>query len=87
MKKMIYFMLLFSLMGCSSGGGSDDDNGMEPPVLSSIQITSSNGNNLDLFDAATVTLTVSGRDQFGQPIAISGTVMWSARRERSRCPD
>lgn len=70
-------MMLLLLLSCNA---SDD----EPmPVLSALEITSSNGNQLDLFATKTTNLNVSGKDQFGAPIAISGTIQWAANNDNA----
>ncbi|MGX1929102.1 hypothetical protein [Flagellimonas sp. 2504JD4-2] len=72
-------LLFFALIcACSSSDSPPDHPPTPDPVLSSIQINSSNGNQLDLFGTNTTTLSISGRDQTGQPIAISGTINWSS---------
>lgn len=78
MKKMLTpLMLLLLLLGCTS---KDDD---DLPILSSLEISSSNGDELDLFAVNTTTLTVSGKDQFGEAIAVSGTVQWSSNNDKA----
>lgn len=70
-------MMLLLLLACNA-------NGDEPmPVLTSLEITSSNGNELDLFATKTTSLTVNGRDQFGASIAISGTVQWGSNNDNA----
>ncbi len=78
MKKIISIVLISIIYACSSSddGGGDVPN--ENPVLTSITISSSNGSQLDLFGTNTTILTAIGKDQFGQTIAISGTINWSA---------
>lgn len=73
MKKILTpLMLMLLLLGCKT---NDDD---DQPVLSSLEISSSNGDELDLFAVNTTTLTVSGMDQFGQAISLPGTVQWTS---------
>lgn len=77
MKKMLTpLMVLLLLLACKS---KDDD---DQPVLSSLEISSSNGAVLDLFAVNTTTLTVSGKDQFGGTIALSGTVQWTSDNDK-----
>ncbi len=71
MKNVLIPLLLLLLLACNS----DDD---DTAVLSSLQIVSSDGDVLDLAATNMTVLSVSGKDQFGQDIAISGTVQWSA---------
>jgi len=77
MKHTLFIFIAIIFFGCSSSD-NEETNPPENPVLTSIDISSSNGNELDLNGISTATLTVVGRDQFGQPITISGTVNWSA---------
>ncbi|MEZ4797702.1 MAG: Ig-like domain-containing protein [Flavobacteriaceae bacterium] len=48
------------------------------PVLTSLNITSSNGNELDLNGSGTTSLSASGIDQFGNSIGFTQTLQWSA---------
>ncbi|WP_420322792.1 hypothetical protein [Flagellimonas sp.] len=78
MKKAIYLFFIALIYSCSSGDSSGDDVPNENPVLTSITVSSSNGNQLDLFGTNTTTLTATGKDQFGKTIAIPGSINWSA---------
>ncbi len=75
-KNLIPVFISFLIFGCSS----DDNSVANPPdpVLNSLEISSSNGNVLDLNGSNTITLSATGRDQSGQPIAIDDTIEWSA---------
>lgn len=78
MKKMLTPLMLFLLLiACKS---NDDD---DQPVLSSLEISSSNGDQLDLAAINTTTLTASGKDQFGQTITLSGTVQWTSDNDNA----
>ena len=71
-------LLLTFLISCSS---SDDDPNPGPddnPILNRIEISSSNGNQLDLGGVNTTSLSVKGYDQFNDPIAISSAITWSS---------
>ena len=73
---ILQFLLIVLILGCSSDD-SNNDNTSSTPVLTSIQINSSNGNQLDLNGTNSTTLNVSGFDQFSNVITITGTVQWS----------
>ncbi|WP_036385393.1 Ig-like domain-containing protein [Muricauda sp. MAR_2010_75] len=77
----IFLLLLTLISACSSDSNSTDDSPDNTPVLSSISIGSSNGNQLDLFGTNTTSLSVMGTDQFGLDIAITETVTWSANND------
>ena len=74
----MYLLLLILCNACSSDGSSGDDSPAPDPILSSLVINSSNGSQLDLFGTNTTNLSVTGKDQFGQNIAVSGTINWTA---------
>lgn len=65
-----YLFLIGTLAGC----GSDD---AEPPVLTDLSISSTNGSRLDVFSEETTQVSVTGIDQFGNSIGIRETVNWS----------
>lgn len=71
MKNVLTPLLLLLLLSCNTG---DED---EMPILSAIEISSSNGDQLDLIGVNTTILSATGRDQFGQPITITATIQWS----------
>lgn len=77
MKKTVVFLLFLAIWACGSDSNGDDTPQADP-VLTSLVLTSSNGRQLDLFGTNTSTISVTGRDQFGDNIAITGTVNWSA---------
>ncbi|MGW9686518.1 hypothetical protein [Flagellimonas sp. 2504JD1-5] len=78
MKKIFCLLVIALIYSCSSSDGPGGEVPNENPVLTSITISSSNGNQLDLFGTNTTTLTATGKDQSGKTIAISGSINWSA---------
>ncbi|MBX2874508.1 MAG: NHL repeat-containing protein [Saprospiraceae bacterium] len=76
MKNVLIPLLLLLCMACNS-----DDEG-ETPILSSLEITSSQGELLDLAATRTTTLSASGLDQFGQDIALPVGLQWSANNDK-----
>ena len=70
-------MMFLLLLACNA---NDDE---QMPVLSSLEITSSNGNELDLFATKTTSLNVDGKDQFGASITISSTVQWASNNDNA----
>ena len=78
MNQIIHLLLFVVISACSSDSNNSDDTPTPMPVLSSIAISSSNGNQLDLYGTNTTSLSLTGKDQFGKNIAITETVTWSA---------
>ncbi|WP_190808977.1 hypothetical protein [Flagellimonas sp. S3867] len=78
MKKIIYLLVVVLIYSCGSSDGPGDNVPNENPVLTSITISSSNGNQLDLFGTNTTTLNATGKDQTGKTIGITGTLNWSS---------
>lgn len=78
MKKLMLLFLLTFLVSCSSSDDSPNPGPEDKPVLSRLEISSSNGNQLDLGGVSTTSLTVTGYDQFNNPIAISSAITWSS---------
>ena len=77
MKNIKYLFLILTLLMIISCGSSSESEEEVEPILTSIDITSSNGIELDLQGVKTTVLSVLGKDQFGNSIAISGQVSWS----------
>lgn len=61
----------------SNNGGSSGGNS----VLTSLEIMSSNGIQLDLNGIDTTVLTATGRDQFNEPITIISNIEWSTNND------
>lgn len=77
MKKILTPLMVFLLLlGCKANDDEDDQ-----PVLSSLEISSSNGDELDLFAVNTTILVVRAKDQFGEVIFPSGTLQWTANND------
>ncbi|WP_437439855.1 Vgb family protein [Eudoraea algarum] len=83
MKKICITFAVLALVACSSSSADDpmemgnSDDTPPVPVLTSITIESSNGNQLDLNSGTTV-LTAEGVDQFNNAIAFSSSPQWSS---------
>eukprot|EP00188_Purpureofilum_apyrenoidigerum_P004992 Plantae.Rhodophyta-Purpureofilum_apyrenoidigerum.ctg6087.p1 GENE.Plantae.Rhodophyta-Purpureofilum_apyrenoidigerum.ctg6087~~Plantae.Rhodophyta-Purpureofilum_apyrenoidigerum.ctg6087.p1 ORF type:complete len:389 (+),score=41.21 Plantae.Rhodophyta-Purpureofilum_apyrenoidigerum.ctg6087:2790-3956(+) len=69
--KAFFFIIGTVVFGC----GSDDST--EPPTLSDLNLSSSDGNRLDLFTEETTTLSAGGLDQFGNNIDLPSAIEWS----------
>ncbi len=70
------FFSLLLITGCLAGCGSDDST--DPPVLTQINISSTNGTRLDVLTQETTQLSVVGIDQFGNSIGIRESISWSS---------
>ncbi|MEP0985724.1 hypothetical protein [Ekhidna sp.] len=78
MKKLssqLFILFLALLTAPTSGCGSDDSR--ETPTLTQLNISSSNGNRLDIVSDETTVLTVVGQDQSGNSIGINSSIEWS----------
>ncbi|MCL6273113.1 Ig-like domain-containing protein [Muricauda sp. 2012CJ35-5] len=82
-KKVITYLLFALIFSCGSSDGSSDDTPAPTPALTSLQITSSNGNQLDLSGTNSTTLNVTGKDQFGATIPIAGSISWSSNNSNA----
>ena len=80
LRTMYNLLILFFVLSCSSS--DDNSGGINPPdntpVLTRLEISSSNGNQLDLNGINATTLSVIGKDQFNETITISETIIWSS---------
>lgn len=76
MNKPILALLLFYIFSLfATSCGSDDE--PEVPILSQIQISSSNSTRLDIVIEESTQLTVQGSDQFDDQIDIANNIEWS----------
>ena len=71
MKYVLFLVIAFTLLSCK------DDEVTEERQLARIEINSSDGSTLEL-GSTTTTLSISGFDQFDDPININTSVQWSS---------
>lgn len=74
-KYSFFILILLIAYAC----GSDDS--VEAPTLNELKVTSSNGNRLDVFIGESTELSVTGLDQFGNPINITSPLAWKSNND------
>jgi len=74
-KTLLKIVFVFIFISCSSDSVSTSENPEPNPILQRIEISSSNGDRLDIGESTT--LTVSGFDQSDIPIGIEDPIEWS----------
>jgi len=78
-KILLKIVFVFIFISCSSDSVSTSENPEPNPILQRIEISSSNGDRLDIGEITN--LSVSGFDQSDAPIEIESPVQWSANND------
>lgn len=78
MKKILILMITITLVACES---DDDGPSEDPRVLRSLNITSSNGAEMEV--GQRISLILNGFDQAGDPMAITSVITWSVNNDNA----